>query len=507
MRMLPKGIYICFTIIIFWGPSLHKLNYFSLKRILSLILSILIVSLTPVLAGQYSLSYDDNGNLVSDETNYYEYNSLNQLSKVRKSSSSGDIIAEFFYDFDGARIKKIEYENGKATTTYYLGSNYVRVVSEGGTQEYIYIYHDGVLVAEQHNGVKTYYHPNHLGSTDIVTDASGNVLQRNEYLPFGEPLTEVESRFSFTGKEEDEKTGLLYFGSRYYSSELRQFTQPDTIQPDIYDPQQLNKYSYARNNPLKYTDPTGHWLHIAVGALIGAAIGAVASVVVSVVKKEPVKLGNVLKSAAVGAVAGAVGAATFGLAYAGAGAVGIGTGTAAYATAGAVGAVSAGRAAQFTSNAINHRPLGADMLEPVPIIRDAVIGAATAGIGSRFIKPAASSQGSKTIKYVDPKDLKPVHPVQIDKVKNIRQSIVKNGYDNSQPVKVVTYKNNVKVIADGHHRTRAAIASGQKKIPVIEAKPGEFPRWDIGAGREATKSELMTEAIRYQNYLRKQGLR
>ena len=57
-----------------------------------------------------------------------------------------------------------------------------------------------------------------------------------------------------------EKTGLDYFGARYFSSSLGRFTSPDPIwvTPDrMLDPQRLNLYSYVRNNPLKYNDPSG----------------------------------------------------------------------------------------------------------------------------------------------------------------------------------------------------------------------------------------------------------
>jgi hypothetical protein len=50
----------------------------------------------------------------------------------------------------------------------------------------------------------------------------------------------------------------MYYGARYYSPEYRVFVQPDTLLPDPYNPQALNRYSYAQNNPLKYTDPSGH---------------------------------------------------------------------------------------------------------------------------------------------------------------------------------------------------------------------------------------------------------
>ncbi|HMS22823.1 MAG TPA: RHS repeat-associated core domain-containing protein, partial [Candidatus Levybacteria bacterium] len=49
-----------------------------------------------------------------------------------------------------------------------------------------------------------------------------------------------------------------YYNARYYSSDMRRFTQPDDIIQDVYNPQSLNRYSYVLNNPLKYTDPSGH---------------------------------------------------------------------------------------------------------------------------------------------------------------------------------------------------------------------------------------------------------
>ena len=50
----------------------------------------------------------------------------------------------------------------------------------------------------------------------------------------------------------------MYYGARYYDPVPGRFIQPDTLLPDMYNPQALNRYSYALNNPYKYTDPTGH---------------------------------------------------------------------------------------------------------------------------------------------------------------------------------------------------------------------------------------------------------
>jgi len=61
-----------------------------------------------------------------------------------------------------------------------------------------------------------------------------------------------------TGQRLDDSTDLLYYGARYYDPALRRWVQADTLVPEPGDPQSLNRYSYVLNNPLRYTDPTGH---------------------------------------------------------------------------------------------------------------------------------------------------------------------------------------------------------------------------------------------------------
>jgi len=103
----------------------------------------------------------------------------------------------------------------------------------------------------------SFYHSDHLGSTSLVTDQNGNVLQETRYMPYGLTLAGGDDRFLYTGQEADD-TGLMYYNARYYDPFLRQFTQADTILPNVYDPQQLNRYSYVTNNPYRYVDPSGH---------------------------------------------------------------------------------------------------------------------------------------------------------------------------------------------------------------------------------------------------------
>jgi RHS repeat-associated protein len=119
--------------------------------------------------------------------------------------------------------------------------------------------------------VVEYYHTDALGSVRAVTSQSGSVIERHDYLPFGEewcagPPAGVCGAVSpgqpkrFTGKERDAETGLDYFGARYYGAKVGRFTTIDPVytwRENLVDPQRWNRYVYGRNNPLRYVDPDG----------------------------------------------------------------------------------------------------------------------------------------------------------------------------------------------------------------------------------------------------------
>ena len=132
----------------------------------------------------------------------------------------------------------------------------------------------------------TYLTADHLGSTRMVTSAAntlangsspgaaGTPIECRDYLPFGEVLTAGRNNVCasapdlvtelFTSKERDSETGLDNFLTRYFSSAQGRFTSPDQPVIDQFPlgPQSWNLYSYGRNNPLKYTDPTGQAVQV-----------------------------------------------------------------------------------------------------------------------------------------------------------------------------------------------------------------------------------------------------
>lgn len=249
-----------------------KSNYM-FHKLIGLFLCMLIFLTQFAVAENINFIYDNNGNLLEGVNQEYEYNDLNQLIKV--SDKSGKVLEEYTYDSDDNRIKKIEYlSNGKTETTYYPSKNLMRVINSSGTYDTFYVYDEqGTLLSRKDpDGKMFYYHPDHLGSTTLVTNEAGQIVEETSYMPFGEVWEGGSDEYLFTGKEKD-ATGLMYYGARYYDSFLKRFTQPDTVIQEIYNPQNLNRYSYVLNNPYKYTDPDGH-NPILLGLLIGALISA-----------------------------------------------------------------------------------------------------------------------------------------------------------------------------------------------------------------------------------------
>ncbi len=207
-------------------------------------------------------TYDANGNLISDGAQCFIYNDANQLAAVR-TCATNTLIAEYVYDHTGQRIIEKHYQNGALQETVYtIGKQAETVVAAGGArQDTTYFRANSEIVARKSpDGSQTFYHQDHLGSTGALTNAGGQVVEETRYYPFGMVRTGgALSRFLYTGQESDTETGLYYYGARFYDPALARFVQPDSMLPEPYDPQQLNRYSYVINNPLVYTDPTGNW--------------------------------------------------------------------------------------------------------------------------------------------------------------------------------------------------------------------------------------------------------
>jgi len=125
-----------------------------------------------------------------------------------------------------------------------------------------------------------YYHRNYINSSSVLTDGAGVEITRIVYVPFGE-VSQANSDGAdvatgkFTGKELDEELGIYNYGARYYDPAIGKFISADSIVSSATDAQAYNRYAYVRNNPVIYTDPSGHsWLGDILDG-IGDAIHAV----------------------------------------------------------------------------------------------------------------------------------------------------------------------------------------------------------------------------------------
>lgn len=194
------------------------------------------------------------------------------------NTSTPAVVNKITYEYDesGQRTKK----TANGTTTIYPFKHY----EKEGNKITKYIYAGSNLVAsiETSNGVE-YIHADHLGSTSVITDTKGFVSKVLDYYPYGEKRTDEGTSTGnkqFIGQYYDEDTLLSYLNARYYDGARGQFISQDPVhlaigspgveqltgkrlQEVLADPQVLNSYSYAKNNPVVNKDPEGKYLETA----------------------------------------------------------------------------------------------------------------------------------------------------------------------------------------------------------------------------------------------------
>jgi RHS repeat-associated protein len=133
------------------------------------------------------------------------------------------------------------------------------------------------------DGTRLYFHPDHLGSLALVTDETGQVVEARRYDPFGKLLEPNQGaqdlEAGFAGGMFDPWSGLTYLSARYYHPALGRFISPDNVVQHPYEPATWTPYTYCRNNPLRFTDPSG----LSFWTVLGGTLGFVGLVALSVV--------------------------------------------------------------------------------------------------------------------------------------------------------------------------------------------------------------------------------
>ena len=232
----------------------------------------------PTHIGDRTFSYDGDGNQAgwTDDRNGTRRNIVwDEENRIQSLFDNGH-EETYKYDDAGERVIK----RGPQGETVYVNQYFTIRNREIGTK---HIYADTTrLVSKMMKQDKPganphgqtpmekdeyFYHPDHLGSSNYVTDANGKVYEHLEYFPFGETWVEESTNtqrtpYLFTSKELDEETGLYYYGARYYDPRVSQFISADPLlsrnpEKGIDRSQFLNAYAYANNNPVMFIDPTG----------------------------------------------------------------------------------------------------------------------------------------------------------------------------------------------------------------------------------------------------------
>ncbi|GIX22012.1 MAG: hypothetical protein KatS3mg121_0795 [Gammaproteobacteria bacterium] len=239
-------------------------------------------------------------------------------STSRRGSGPTRPKLSFAYGPDRLRVYQRRRAGGRVERQWYVGLGgtgqplYERVegeTAEGGRwrehRQFLYagdvhggqpigvrlvrqVWRDGAWV-EDGGAEHRYYHRDHLGSVVAVSDdvgllgGDGRHVELYSFDPFGaardpadwstptEPVRPSPGNLDYTGQEALPEVGLIHMNGRLYDPELGVFLGPDPyIQaPDLA--QNHQRYGYAFNNPLKYTDPSGYFIQIVIAVMLAAA--------------------------------------------------------------------------------------------------------------------------------------------------------------------------------------------------------------------------------------------
>lgn len=219
----------------------------------------------------HGASYDGSGSLTQFDNYQYSYDAAEMMTRVRLPNTTLD--NQYIYTADDERLATyIAPGQWRFTVRDFDGKVLREVTATEGAPalwswDRDHVFRDGQLLATVlPSNLTQHYHLDHLGTPKLVTGNGGVKLGVHAYYPFGEELAlglgqTITERINFTGQERDINgpydSALDYMHARSYMPSGGRFLRTDPLRGSLRRPQSWNGYSYALNDPLRYTDPFG----------------------------------------------------------------------------------------------------------------------------------------------------------------------------------------------------------------------------------------------------------
>ena len=218
------------------------------------------------------MSVDNTRRIIPSATLSTEFNELGKIGRIEDGNSLTSV--DFIYGPDMQRWKSTTYNNGAVEKTTFYDTDYDKVIDkDGNTTEFIYV-DDNVMMLRKNNGYSLPYivTKDVLGSVVSIYGGDGKQVFSATYDAWGKQtvtMNKIGFIRGYCGHEMLNDYQIINMNGRLYDPVLGRFLSPDNYVQTPDFSQNYNRYSYCLNNPLKYTDPSGEFWNLIIGAAIG----------------------------------------------------------------------------------------------------------------------------------------------------------------------------------------------------------------------------------------------
>lgn len=220
------------------------------------------------------IEYDSKGRVAAQGDKRFTYDDQHRLIEV--ASTNG--IVTYAYGPSGERISRTA--NGETESYLYIGANEIAILDKNGQIKELRIpglsFNENIvrpIAIETRDAIYAPIHDIQGNIIKLINVSTREVVNLSIPNAYGKGLSKDSPvSWIFSGKHYDPVTGLVYFGARYYSPELKQWLTPDPVH------QSDNPYEYCLGDPLAYVDPDGRFAIPLVGIVWGAGAAVTAPV-------------------------------------------------------------------------------------------------------------------------------------------------------------------------------------------------------------------------------------